>query len=202
VSTGAELAAIGNLPQVYAEATPHHLFLDESVIRTIGNYGKVNPPLRSKKEVAYLWKAIRAGDIDTIATDHAPHTQEEKGRSYWDAPSGMPGLETMLPLLLDSAARKMLSLSKIIELTAANPARIFGIKHKGLLSVGYDADIVIVDRKKKRTIKDEELFTKCKWSAFSGKTLTGWPIMTFVNGTCVFDHGAIIRAKAHEVVFE
>ncbi|MBI2575410.1 amidohydrolase family protein, partial [Candidatus Woesearchaeota archaeon] len=175
------------------EVTPHHLFLTAESAKKLGNYAKVNPPLRAKEDVAALWQAIAAGTgiIDMIATDHAPHTTEEKEQDYWNAPSGMPGLETMLPLLLDAVNKKRMPLQQLISLTSANPAAVFGIKGKGKIALGFDADIALIDLKKQKTIKNSGLLTKCGWTPFDGWKVKGAVAATVVNGRVVYDNGAV-----------
>ncbi len=185
------------------EVTPHHLFLTAKKAKQLGNFAKVNPPLRTDKDVAGLWSALSEGVIDMIATDHAPHLIEEKENGYWEAPSGMPGLETMLPLLLDAVNRRRISLQQLINMTSSYPASIFRIKNKGLLKPGFDADIVLVDMKKQKTIKNDGLFTKCGWSAFNGWKVKGTVHATIANGNLVYDAGQIInkKIKGREVKF-
>ncbi len=184
------------------EAAPHHLFLTSDELKRHGNFAKMNPTLRSKEDVNALWKAINDGTVDCIATDHAPHTKEEKEAGYWEAPSGVPGLETMLPLLLDAVNKKRLTLQQLARLTSENPARLLGIKNKGRIETGYDADIVIVDLNARKKVKNEELFTKCKWSPFNGWKLKGWPVTTIVGGNVVYDDGEMNNIKAKEVEFQ
>ncbi|MBN1941019.1 MAG: dihydroorotase family protein, partial [Candidatus Diapherotrites archaeon] len=152
---------------ISCEVTPHHLFLCEDDLEKLGNFGKMNPPLRSAQDRKALWKAIGNNVVDTIGTDHAPHLQEEKKVAYWDAPSGVPGIETMLPLLLNAAAEERITLTKIIELCSTNPARIFKIPNKGQVREGFDADLALVSLEGGTTIKNEDLKTKCKWSPFN-----------------------------------
>jgi len=203
VSTWEELSVLSKLSKknVTAEATPHHLFLTRDDIKKLGSYSKINPPLRSKEDQAALWKAVRSGLIDTIATDHSPHTRKEKEKDIISASAGMPGLETMLPLLLDAVNNRKLTLRDIVRLTAANPAKIFGIKQKGAIKVGYDADLVIVDMKKTAKVADDALFTKCGWSPFSGRRLRGWPIRTFVRGALVYDEDMVYQNRGREVSY-
>lgn len=181
---------------VSTEATPHHLFLDTSNSKNFGPFGMMKPKLTSKKERENLWHSIDNGLIDAIATDHAPHTREEKERS---APFGVPGLETMLPLLLDAMSKGRITLTKIAELTSKNPARIFNIKNKGNLAPGYDADITLINPKTKKRVSDEHLFTKCGWSPFNRWILKGWPTTTIVKGHLIFKDGEIIPHRAQEV---
>lgn len=159
---------------VYAEATPHHLFLDIRSYEKLGTLAQMNPPLRSPDDVAALWEAIDDGTIDTIGTDHAPHTLSEKAAPYGQAPSGVPGVETVLPLLLNRVNEGKLSLDKVIELTHTNPSQIFGLAET--------EDQVICDMQLTRVVDNASLATKCKWSPFAGLTLTGWPIATILRG--------------------
>jgi dihydroorotase len=184
---------------IFCEVTPHHLFLTEDDFKKQKGFAKMLPSLKTKADQKALWEAIDYGVIDSIGTDHAPHTKEEKESDK--SPSGIPGVETVLPLLFDAVNKEKITLQKVVELTSRNPANIFGIKNKGLLRVGYDADLVIIDMNLEKKVKNEELLTKCKWSPFAGKTLKGWPITTIVNGKIVYHGGEIIEHKADEVVF-
>jgi dihydroorotase len=171
---------------ITCEVTPHHLFLSTDDLRRLGNLGKVNPPLREKEDVEALWWALMKGVIDCIGTDHAPHTLEEKQKGYWDAPSGMPGVENSLPLLLNAVNSSKLSLGKVAELMSENPAKIFALNSKGIIKEGYDADLTVIDLEKRKTVRNEEQHTKCRWSPYNGWELTGWPVMTIVKGQTAF----------------
>ena len=160
--------------------------MNHEELKRLGNFAKMNPALRTQKEVDALWAGINSGAVDCIATDHAPHTRDEKEADYDEAPAGVPGLETMLPLLLDAVNKGRITLEKVVQLTSANPARIFGVKDKGKIKVGMDADLTIIDMKKEKEVKNEELFTKCGWSPFAGRNLKGWPVTTIVNGKICF----------------
>ena len=203
VSTREEVGILRNSKdnRVTAEATPHHLFLTKRDIKELGNYSKVNPPLRSREDQLELWNAIHSGVIDIIATDHAPHLPGEKERDILIASAGMPGLETMLPLLLNEVNKGNLTLIELSRLTATNPARIFRIENKGMIKEGYDADLVIIDLKKEERVDNSRLFTKCGWSPFDGWKLKGWPIKTLVRGNLVFDEGSIERIQGKEVAY-
>ncbi len=167
---------------VTCEATPHHLFLDDSATEELGNFAKMNPSLKSKEDVAALWRGIADGTIDLIATDHAPHRKKEKEKPYWEAPSGVPGCETMLPLLLDAVNKEKISLQKVAELCCRNPAKLYGLNGKGEMRKGVDADLVLIDLEKEITIKSGSLYTKCNWSPFSTWKLKGAVEKTFVGG--------------------
>ena len=174
--------------KISCEVTPHHLFLEEKSIEKLRNFGKVNPPLRQQNDVNALWKGIADKTVDVVASDHAPHLPLEKKKSYWSAPSGIPGIETMLPLLFNAASSGRLSLERVNELVCGNPAKIFGIKGKGFLEKGMDADLIVVDLNRKKHVKNEELFTKCGWSPWNGETFKGVVEKTIVRGNIVFDN--------------
>ena len=203
ISTLEEAEMIANAKKsgmnVTCEVTPHHLFLSAEEAKTQKNFVKVNPPLREKRDMNALWTALANGQIDIIATDHAPHTIAEKEDDYESAPAGVPGMETMLPLLLDAFNKRRISLQEIIKLTSHNPARIFQIRNKGEIKEKYDADLVVVDTRLEKRVINDELITKCKWSPFNRWMLRGWPVMCLVNGNLVYDNGEIIKIKVEEV---
>lgn len=202
VSSEKELNYAKNNPvsrQITVEVTPHHLFMNDKDIQSLGAFAEMKPGLKTENDLDALWNGIKNGEVDMIATDHAPHTKEEKEQANY--PFGVPGLETMLPLLLDAFNNNRITLQKIIQLCCENPAKIFGIKNKGFLKEGYDADLVIVDLEKRQAVRNEDLLTKCKWSPFEGKILKGWPVTTIVNGNVVYDDGEITDIKAKEVKF-
>ncbi|MEM4347789.1 MAG: dihydroorotase [Candidatus Altiarchaeota archaeon] len=203
VSTSEEIDLLRRHPFFWlsAEATPHHLFLTRKDLKKLGTFAKMNPPLRSEKDREELWDAINKNLIKIIATDHAPHLKEEKSKGIWDAPAGVPGVETMLPLLLNEVSKGNLSLQKLVKLIAENPAKVFSIRGKGKIQEGYDADLLIVDMKIKRKINAEKLFTKCKWSPFEGLTVKGMVIKTFIRGNLVFDNGETLKNSGKEVKF-
>ncbi len=184
---------------VTAEVTPQHLLLDVSAYEKIGTLAQMNPPLKSERDREVLWQALLDGIIDFIATDHAPHTLEEKGRGYPDSPSGMPGVETSLPLMLTQAKENRCTVAQVSNWMSTAVAQAYQIPNKGLIEPGYDADLVLVDLSTYRPVLREELQTKCGWSPFEGWTLTGWPVVTIVGGQVVYDHGKIdtsIRGQA------
>lgn len=184
----------------YKEATPHHLFLNEELLKEIGNYAKVNPPLRKEEDRKSLWIALKKGLIDCIGSDHAPHLKEEKEKE--DAPSGVPGVETSLPLMMNAALNREIGLEKVVELMCYNPARIFGIKGKGVIEVGADGDIVIVDKNLEKRVTADELHYKCKWTPYEGMRLRGWPIVTIIGGEIAYREGDFFPIRGKEVVYE
>jgi dihydroorotase len=185
--------------KVYVEVTPHHLFLTAKNVNDLGSLGEMKPSLKTEKDQKALWEGIHNGEVDTIATDHAPHTKEEKLDPNY--PYGVPGCDTMLPLLLNSVNEKKLTLNKLVQLCCENPVKIFKIKNKGFIKEGFDADLAIIDMDLEKEVKNDELFTKCKWSPFNGWKLKGWPIMTIVNGNIVLHNGKINNIRAKEVLY-
>jgi dihydroorotase len=152
---------------------------------------QMNPSLKTSDDARQLWKALIDGTIQVIATDHAPHTLEEKAKPYPASPSGLPAVENSLALFLNEHVRGRCSLTQIAGWMADAPARIWGLVAKGRIEVGYDADLAIVDLGAKRTIDNDQQWTKCRWSPWHGTTLQGWPVMTIVGGHVVFDRGRI-----------
>lgn len=161
---------------VYAETTPHHLFLHDGYYADLLGKAVVNPPLRHQSHHEALWNALKDGTIDMIGSDHAPHTLDEKSKPYGQCPSGMPGIETTLPLLLNIYHHDVISLRRIVELTSMRAQEIFHLPNT--------QDYVLVDLNKTIDVDNAKLQTKCKWSAFHGKALRGWPVYTIVNGKC------------------
>lgn len=206
VSSAEGLACIremkGETRNLTCEAALHHLFLNGSHYEKLGNFAKINPSLKSKQDCAALLQGIFDGTIDIIATDHAPHTKEEKQKDYWEAPSGVPGIETMLPLMLTAANENKLSVERVIELCTEMPARVFGIMNKGAIEIGNDADLCVIDLKREWEVYGERLQTKCKWSPFEGMKLKGFVEKTFVNGNLAYDNGNFYESiKGKEVNF-
>ena len=184
---------------VTAEVTPQHLLLNTSAYATIGSLAQMNPPLRSPHDNEVLWQALRDGIIDFIATDHAPHTLAEKAQTYPNTPSGMPGVETSLLLMLTAAMAGKCTVAQVVQWMSKAVAVAYGIPNKGEISPGYDADLVLVDLKNYREVKREEVLSKCGWSPFEGWNLTGWPVITIVGGEVVYDHGRLntqVRGQA------
>lgn len=201
LSTGeeAELLRQDKPSWVTAEVTPQHLLLNTSAYQQIGTLAQMNPPLRSPQDNQILWQALLDGVIDFIATDHAPHTLEEKAKGYPNTPSGMPGVETSLPLMLTQAVEGKCTVAQVANWMSAAVAKAYQIPNKGAIAAGYDADLVLVDLENYRPVLREELLTKCGWSPFEGWNLTGWPIVTIVGGQVVYEQGKLntnVRGKA------
>jgi dihydroorotase len=184
---------------VSAEVTPQHLLLNTSAYERIGTLAQMNPPLRSPHDNEVLWQALLDGVIDFIATDHAPHTLAEKAQTYPNSPSGMPGVETSLPLMLTQALQGRCSVAQVSHWMSTAVAQGYGIPQKGAIAPGYDADLVLVDLNNYHPVLREELLTKCGWSPFEGWNLTGWPVITIVGGQIVYQKGQLypeVRGKA------
>jgi len=168
------------------EVTPHHMLLSRDDLRELGTFGRMNPPLRREKRRQRVYELVADGTVDCIATDHAPHTREEKDAGIWDAPSGVPGVETALPLLLAEVREGDLTYERVRDLTATNPAEIFDLARKGTISEGTHADVVLVDPGTSREIRGEDLHSKCDWTPFEG-----WrgifPELTMVRGRVVYE---------------
>ena len=173
------------------EATPHHLFLSHDDATDLGTYGRMNPPLRSETRREGLWDRLRSGKVDIVATDHAPHTAAEKEAGLWDAPSGVPGVETMLPLLLERARLGGISHERVRDVTAANVAAVFNLPRKGRVAEGNDADLVLVDPEQPREIHGGDLHSKCGWTPFEGMDGV-FPSLTMVRGTVVYEDGGFV----------
>lgn len=159
---------------VFAETTPHHLFLNEEAYEKWGTKVQVNPPLRTKKDQEALWEAIHDETIDSIGSDHAPHTLDEKNLPFGKAPSGIPGIETTLPLLLNACNEGKISLEQVVKLMRINLEHIYNLCRS--------SDAVLVDMEMEKTVSDIDMLTKCGWSPYSGMTLKGWPVYTILNG--------------------
>jgi dihydroorotase len=155
------------------EVSPNHLFLDSNDYKTLGNLIKCNPSIKGPEHRIALYSALKNGLIDVVATDHAPHTFEEKQLDYWQCPSGIPGIETMVPLLLNEVVEKKISLQNMIKVVSENPAKIFNLQNKGFIRKGFDADLIIIDLNKNTLIQNARLFTKAKYSPFDGMELKG-----------------------------
>ncbi|MFO8114710.1 MAG: dihydroorotase [Halorubrum sp.] len=177
------------------EVTPHHLFLSRETAGRLGTFGRMNPPLRSEKRRAAAFERLRDGDVDVVATDHAPHTVAEKRRGLADAPSGVPGVETLYPLLLESVRKGELGLERVRDVVAANPASIFGIESKGRVAEGGDADLVLVDLTNPREVEAGALHSACGWTPYEG--LQGvFPELTLVRGEVVYERDPLTGAES------
>ena len=175
------------------EITPQHLSMyAPDCYNKLGTFVQMNPPLRTKEHYDRLWVAVRNSIVDILGSDHAPHLKENKKKKYPGSPSGMPGVQTILPVMLDHVSKDKLSLNQLMKFMCENPCKIFGIKNKGYIKEGYDADLTIVDMKKEQIIKDEMMASKCGWTPFNNYKVKGFPICVIVNGNIVMTDGKIV----------
>ena len=175
------------------ETTPQHLTLyAPDCYDKLGTYAQMNPPLRTKEHYDRLWVAIKNNIVDVLGSDHAPHLKENKDKEYPNTPSGMPGVQTIFPVMLDHVNNGKLTLQQLINLMCENPCRIFGIKNKGYIKEGFDADLTITDMNKEVTIKNEMIASKCGWTPFNNHKVKGFPVGTIVNGHLVMSDGKVI----------
>jgi dihydroorotase len=204
VSTADECQLLAeHTPYVTAEACPHHLLFSIDDYERLGTLVQMNPSVKTKADCAALWQALHAGHIQVIATDHAPHTWEEKQQPYPKAPSGLPAVENSLALLLDQVHRGECTLDEVVHWMCDAPARVWDLVGKGRIAVGYDADLVLVDLELQQEIRHEQQETKSRWSPWHGTTLTGWPVTTWVRGHKVFDRGRFDESeRGSEIQFD
>jgi len=193
ISTAEEIAFLaGHKDLVTCEATPHHLTLDATDYARLGTLIQMNPPVREARHRDGIWSGIAAGVVDVLGSDHAPHTLEEKAKPYPASPSGMTGVQTLVPIMLDHVAAGRLTLERLVDLTSHGPNRIFGMAGKGRIAVGYDADFTVVDLKRSVTIDNAEVGSRAGWTPYHGRRVTGWPVGTVVRGRRVMWEGEIV----------
>ncbi|MEM1046248.1 MAG: dihydroorotase [Pseudomonadota bacterium] len=193
ISTGEEIAFLADHKDVASvEVTPHHLTLDDSAYLRLGTYAQMNPPVRDKSHRAKIWAGVENAVADILGSDHAPHTREEKEHVYPDSHSGMTGVQTLVPTMLDHVNAGRLSLQRFVDMTSAGPNRLFGIANKGRIAVGYDADLTIVDLNRRETITNDWIESRSGWTPYDGVTVTGWPVGTIVRGHLVMWQGELM----------
>jgi len=193
VTSAEEMAFLAqNRDVASVETTPHHLTMAApECYERLGTLAQMNPPVRGEAHRAAIWKALADGVVDVLGSDHAPHTLEEKLKPYPESPSGMTGVQTLVPLMLDHIAAGRLTLERFVDLMAYGPARLFGIATKGRIAVGYDADFTVVDLKRRATITNGWIASRAQWTPYDGKEVTGWPVGTIVRGTRVMWEGEL-----------
>ncbi len=204
ISTAAEMAFLAEHKSwASVEVTPHHLTLDgDEAYRRLGTYIQMNPPVRGAAHRAAIWRGIAQGTVDVLGSDHAPHTREEKDHAYPGSHSGMTGVQTLVPIMLDHVNAGRLSLQRFVDLTSHGPQRLFGIRNKGRIAAGYDADLTIVDMKRTETITNRWVESRCGWTPYDGKSVTGWPVGTFVRGHRAMWQGELAsKARGEPVGF-
>ena len=198
VSTAGEMTFLAEHKDwASVEVTPHHLTLvAPDCYRELGTLAQMNPPVRDETHRRAIWAALANGVVDVLGSDHAPHTREEKEHAYPASHSGMTGVQTLVPIMLDHVNAGRLSLERFVDLTSAGPQRLFGIRGKGRIAVGYDADLTVVDMKRKETITNAWIASRCGWTPYDGRQVTGWPVGTFVRGHRAMWEGEL-AATAH-----
>lgn len=194
LATAKDVATVETLPQFLTFAGPQ-------IYERLHGFAQMNPPIRYAEDLASLWSfGISQGVVDIIATDHAPHTREEKMQPYPKSPSGMPGVQTLVPVMLTHVNEGHLSLQRFVDLSSAGPLRVFGIEGKGRIALGYDADFTLVDMKARRVIRAEDQATRCGWTPFDGFEAKGWPMATIIRGLLVMSDGEIVTPHAGEPI--
>jgi dihydroorotase len=202
ISTADEIELLqGHKDVATCEATPHHLTLvAPDCYRQLGAYAQMNPPVRDDHHRQGIWAGVGRGVIDVLGSDHAPHTREEKEHAYPATHSGMTGVQTLVPIMLDHVNAGRLTLERFVDLTSAGPKRLFGIANKGRIAAGYDADFTLVDLKRRETIRNDWIASRCGWTPYDGVEVTGWPVGTVVRGRRVMWEGALAGPSTGECV--
>ena len=204
ISTAQEMEYLaGHKDVASVETTPHHLTLEApGCYERLGSRAQMNPPVRDAVHRTGIWTGLTNGVVDVLGSDHAPHTREEKAKTYPASPSGMTGVQTLVPIMLDHVNAGRLTLLRFVDLTSAGPARLVGIARKGRIAVGYDADVTVVDLKRRETITDKWTASRAGWTPYDGVKVTGWPIGTIIRGRKVmWDGGLAAPAQGERVRF-
>jgi dihydroorotase len=203
VSTTEEMRFLADHKDIASvEVTPHHLTFSADDYSRLGTLLQMNPPIRDASHREGVWAGVADGTADILGSDHAPHTLEEKAKPYPSSPAGMPGVQTLVPVMLDHVARGRLSILRFMDMTSAGPARLFGIAGKGRIAVGYDADFTIVDLKRQERIENSWSASRAAWTPYHGMEVTGWPVGTIVRGRRVMWEGELLsRGEGRPVRF-
>lgn len=193
ISTKEEIAFLADHKDVASvEVTPHHLTLDETAYTRLGTYAQMNPPVRDAEHREGIWLGVANGVADILGSDHAPHTREEKEKPYPSSPSGMTGVQTLVPIMLDHVNAGRLSLQRFVDMTSHGPNRLFNLACKGRVAVGYDADLTIVDMNRTQTITNDWVASKAGWTPYDGVSVKGWPVGTIIRGNTVMWDGELV----------
>ncbi|MBV8594337.1 MAG: dihydroorotase [Caulobacteraceae bacterium] len=202
VTTAEEIDFLaGHKDVATVELTPQHLTLEgPEAYERLKGFAQMNPPIRDRRHRAALWAGLASGVADVLGSDHAPHTREEKARPYPASPSGMPGVQTLLPVMLTHVAEGRLTLERLVDLTSHGPNRVFGVAGKGRIAEGYDADLTLVDLKARRTLRHGDMATRSGWTPFDGLEAKGWPMATIIRGVSVVRDGEVTAPGAGEPV--
>jgi dihydroorotase len=197
VSTAEELGYLRDYRDVATvEVLLNHLTQTDEAYDRLGGYAVMNPPIRDARHMVAAWAAVADGTVDSIGSDHAPHSRAAKERPWPECGAGLTGVQTLVPLMLDHVSAGRLSLSRLADLMSAGPARVFGVVGKGRLAAGYDADFTVVDMQKARTIEESWIASPCGWTPFAGHRCQGWPVMTILRGQAVMREDAVLGAPA------
>ncbi len=202
VSTADEMAFLRDHKDLASvEVTPHHLTLcAPDCYERLGAFAQMNPPVRDAAHRQAIWEALDEGVADILGSDHAPHTAEEKRKAYPDTPSGMTGVQTLVPIMLDHVNASRLTLERFVDLTSAGPKRLFGLARKGRIAAGYDADFTVVDLRRVMTITNDWIASKACWTPYDGVTVTGWPVGTVVRGNVAMWEGELVTPSRGEAI--
>jgi dihydroorotase len=203
VTTAQEMSLLAKHKNVATvEILPQHLTLSApECYERLGTFAQMNPPIREKYHQEALWQAVNDYTVQVLASDHAPHTREEKSKTYPETPSGFPGVQTLVPLMLNHVHEKKLSLIRFVEMVSEGPSQVFGLKNKGRIAVGFDADLTIVDLKKNKTIENSWIASRAGWSPYDGMKVTGWPVLTILNGQLAMQDDQIILPNSGQAVY-
>lgn len=200
ISTADEMPYLaGHKRNATVEVTPHHLTLCADDYERLGSYLQMNPPVRDAVHRQGIWWGVEQGVADVIGSDHAPHSRAEKDQPYPQSPSGMPGVQTLVPTMLNHVAQGRLSLARFVDMTSHGPQRIFGLAGKGRIALGYDADLTVVDLKRRQTINDDWIASICGWTPYNAMDVTGWPVGTVVRGRQIMWEDELLTPSTGEV---
>ncbi|MFN5623411.1 MAG: dihydroorotase [Planctomyces sp.] len=204
VSTAEEVQFLrGTSDLITAEACPHHLFFTVDDYDRLGSLIQMNPSIKSRADAAAVWQGLLDGTLEVIATDHAPHTPEEKRQPYPKSPSGLPAVENSLALMLNQVSLGLCSLRQVVSWMCEAPARVWNLHQKGAIREGWDADLVLVDLNRTAVVRNEEQLTKCGWTPWDGVSLTGWPVRTLVHGQTVYCDGRVVgEGTGREILYD
>ncbi|GDX91194.1 dihydroorotase [Planctomycetia bacterium] len=204
VSTAEEVQFLrGTSDLITAEACLHHLFFTVDDYDRLGSLIQMNPSIKSRADAAAVWQGLLDGTLEVIATDHAPHTLEEKRQPYPKSPSGLPAVENSLALMLNQVSLGLCSLRQVVSWMCEAPARVWNLHQKGAIREGWDADLVLVDLNRTAVVRNEEQLTKCGWTPWDGVSLTGWPVRTFVHGQTVYCDGRVVgEGTGREILYD
>ncbi len=203
ISTAEEIGFLQDHKDVAScEATPHHLTLSADDYARLGTLLQMNPPVRAARHRDGVWRGITQGIVDVLGSDHAPHTLAEKAKPYPASPSGMPGVQTLVPVMLDHVNAGRLTIERFVDLASHGPQRLFGLARKGRIAAGWDADFTVVDLKRRETITNAQAGSKAGWTPYDGMTVTGWPVGTIVRGRRVMWESQLVTpGRGEPVVF-